>query len=200
MVGPIARLWPVFGFGSACRGGACRGFAFAVLWLVAAGLSVGLSTGPAAAQNADGDPAFISLGLGYYDVNEREDDAVDFRAEYRHGEKLWIFKPWAGIEATSDGALYGVGGILIDIFFGRRLVVTPSFGAGAYYEGDGRDLGSVIEFRSQIEVAYRFNDRSRLGIALSHISNAGIGDDNPGTEILTLYYSIPFGKIFPTGN
>ena len=188
MVGPITGLWPVVRFG----GG------FASLWLVAAALLAG----PAVAQNAgvNDDPAFLSLGLGYYDVNERDEDAADFRVEYRHGEKLWIFKPWAGIEATTDGALYGVGGILVDIFFGRRVVVTPSFGAGAYYDGDGKDLGSTIEFRSQIELAYRFNDRSRLGVALSHISNAGIGDDNPGTEILTLYYSIPFGKIFPTGN
>ena len=193
MVGPIANRWPIARF--AARFTARFGGLFASLWLVAAVLLAA----PAVAQNAtvNDDPAFLSLGLGYFDVNERDEDAVDFRVEYRHGQKLWIFKPWVGVEATTDGALYGVGGILVDIFFGRRVVVTPSFGAGAYYDGDGKDLGSTIEFRSQIELAYRFNDRSRLGVALSHISNAGIGDDNPGTEILTLYYSIPFGKIFP---
>ena len=101
------------------------------------------------------------------------------------------------LEGTSDGAIYGLGGILMDVFFGRRLVLTPSFGAGAYFDGDGKDLGSVIEFRSQVELAYRFNDRSRLGVAISHISNASIGSDNPGTEIVTIYYSIPFEKVFP---
>ena len=161
-------------------------------------LHAGLA-GPAGAQSGGDDPAFITLGIGGFDVTQEDDTAVDFRVEYRHGKKLWIFKPWAGIEATSDGAVYGVAGILVDVFFGRRVVITPSFGAGAYHDGDGKDLGSVIEFRSQIELAYRFNDRSRLGVALSHISNASIGDDNPGTEIVNIYYSIPLEKVFPPG-
>ena len=151
------------------------------------------ATTPASAD----DPSFITIGGGVYDVTQNDDVAADFRVEYRHGEKLWLFKPWVGAEVTTDGAVYGALGILMDIFFGRRVVLTPSFGAGLYSDGGGKDLGSVIEFRSQVEIAYRFNDRSRLGLAISHISNASIGDDNPGTEILTLYYSIPFGKIFP---
>ncbi len=142
------------------------------------------------------DPAFISLGLGYYDINRQSDEAVDFRLEYRHGQKLWIFKPWVGIEGTSDGAVYAAGGILVDVFFGRRVVVTGSLGAGYYEEGDGKDLGYELQFRSQIEMAYRFDDRSRLGLAFSHISNASLGDTNPGVEILNLYYSIPLTRFF----
>ncbi len=141
------------------------------------------------------DPAFISLGLGYYDINRQSDEAVDFRLEYRHGEKLWIFKPWVGIEGTSDGAVYAAGGILVDVFFGRRVVVTGSLGAGYYAEGDGKDLGYELQFRSQIEMAYRFDDRTRLGLAFSHISNASLGDTNPGVEILNLYYSIPLTRL-----
>ncbi len=37
---------------------------------------------------------------------------------------------------------------------------------------------------------------SRLGLAFGHISNAGLDDDNPGTEILNLYYHIPVGNLF----
>jgi len=75
-------------------------------------------------------------------------------------------------------------------------VLTPSFGVGAYDEGDGKDLGDTIEFRSQVELAYRFDNRSRVGVAFSHISNAGIGDRNPGTEILNVYYAYPLDAIF----
>jgi len=170
------------------RGGLGTGLAVAAL------LAVTTLAAPAAAAD---DPAFVTIGLGYYDWHQKDAEAVDFRLEYRHDEKIWIFKPYAGIEGTSDGAVYGLGGFMVDIFFGRRVVVTPSIAAGLYFEGDGKDLGSPIEFRSQIELAYRFNDRSRLGLAVSHISNAGIGDDNPGTEIVTLYYSIPLEKVFP---
>ena len=48
---------------------------------------------------------------------------------------------------------------------------------------------------SQFEIAYRFDDRSRLGVAISHYSNAGLGDTNPGTATLSLYFSIPFDRI-----
>ncbi len=151
--------------------------------------------GSARAQDDD-DPAFLSFSVGYFDVNEREEEAVDFRFEYRHDERLWIFKPWAGVEATSDLGVWAGGGLLIDLYFGRRVVLTPSIGAGGYIEGDGKDLGSAVEFRSQLELAYRFDDRSRLGVAISHISNAGIGDDNPGVEIVSVYYHLPLDGLF----
>ena len=166
-------------------------FAFGLFLVLAA-----VAGAPGRARADADDPAFVSLGLGYYDINRQTNEAVDFRLEYRHGEKLWIFKPWVGIEGTSDGAVYAAAGILVDVFFGRRVVVTGSFGAGYYEEGDGKDLGHEIEFRSQIEIAYRFDDRSRLGLAFSHISNASLGDTNPGVEILNLYYSIPLTRFF----
>jgi hypothetical protein len=147
-------------------------------------------------QAAAQEPAFIGLGAGWYDFLQRDDDAVDFRLEYRHDRGLWFIKPWIGVEATTEGAVYGVGGILIDIFLGRRLAVTPSIGIGAYSEGNGKDLGSAFEVRSQIEVAYRLEDRSRLGIAFSHTSNASTADSNPGVEVLTIYYLIPLDRLF----
>lgn len=141
------------------------------------------------------DPDFFVLGGGWYDFND-DMDAFDFRAEYRSGYKMLGFlKPWAGIEVTSDEAVYGVVGVLTDIYFGRRWVLTPSFGAGAYADGNGKDLGHTIEFRSQLEFGYRFDDRSRVSLAVSHISNAGLGDGNPGTEIATIYYHIPIEDI-----
>ncbi len=154
------------------------------------------SLGAAAPARADGDdPSFLVFGLGYYDMNKQDDTAADFRLEYRHGEKFWIFKPWVGVEGTSDGAFYGAVGVLVDVYFGTRVVLTPSFGAGLYAEGSGKDLGHVVEFRSQIELSYRFDDRSRLGVAFSHISNASIADDNPGVEILNVYYSLPLDGL-----
>jgi hypothetical protein len=75
------------------------------------------------------------------------------------------------------------------------LVLTPSFGAGLYADGGGKELGHAVEFRSQIEIAYRFDNRARLGLAFSHISNASIGDKNPGVEVLNVYYSLPLDGL-----
>ena len=142
------------------------------------------------------DPDFLSIGGGYFDWNRQKSPAAEFRLEYRSDEKFWIFKPLGGLMGTSDGAVYAFAGVGIDVFFGRRFVVTPSFAPGYYHEGSGLDLGHALEFRSQLEMAYRFDDRSRLGLAISHMSNASIGDTNPGTESAILYYSVPVSKLF----
>lgn len=162
------------------------------LSVLALAIAVGAAGAPPAAAD---DPSFLSLGVGWYDIND-DRDAVDLRVEYRSSYKIFgLVKPWLGVEVTSDVAAYGAVGILADIYFGRRIVLTPSFGAGIYGDGDGKDLGNDIEFRSQIELGYRFDDRSRLALAFSHISNASLDETNPGTEIATIYYHLPLDKF-----
>lgn len=151
-------------------------------------VSVGLAAPCVAAAD---DPDFLAFSLGGFDVNDDE-DSVEARLEYRSDLKLFWFKPFSGVMVNYDSAVYGYGGLLLDLYLGRRLVVTPSFAVGAYHEGASKDLGSAIEFRSQIEVGFRFDDRSRLSLSLDHISNAGIDDKNPGTEALVLTYAVPF--------
>ncbi len=136
------------------------------------------------------DPTYLSFGAGYFDVLD-DSEAVEFRAEYRSGALFWIFKPFAGVMATSEASFYGYGGVFSDFHVGRRWVFSPSIAAGLYEDGDGKDLGHTVEFRSAIEAAYQFDNRSRLGILFYHISNAGLGDHNSGTEVLGLSYSLP---------
>ncbi|NIU76314.1 MAG: acyloxyacyl hydrolase, partial [Gammaproteobacteria bacterium] len=43
----------------------------------------------------------------------------------------------------------------------------------------------------------RFRNRVRLGLAVHHISNAGLAsDDNPGANTIALYLSAPFDMLF----
>lgn len=138
----------------------------------------------------------VSVGLGYYDVFDDDDTATDFRIEYRPGESIfWELKPWIGVEVTSDGGLYGAAGFLYDFALGNQWVLTPSIGGGLYADGDGKDLGGSIQFRTQLELAYQFENTSRISGSVSHISNAGIKDNNPGTEVLGVYYHIPMDWI-----
>ena len=141
------------------------------------------------------DPDFLTIGAGFFDFNRQKDQGAEFRVDYRSDFKLWHFKPFLTAAGVSNGMTFIGGGILLDIYFGRRFVVTPSF-APTWWRGktDELDLGHGLEFRSQIEFAYRFDDRSRLGIAISHSSNASLGDTNPGTETLLVNYSYPLGK------
>jgi hypothetical protein len=158
--------------------------------LALAALPCALST-PARADDINR----ISVGIGYYDVFN-DQSAADFRVEYRPGKSIiWELRPWLGGEVTSDGAVYGAAGFLYDFHLAPQWILTPSLGAGLYADGNGKDLDSAIEFRSMVELGYEFQNASRLSAGLSHISNAGIGDRNPGTEVLSLYYHIPINWI-----
>jgi hypothetical protein len=141
------------------------------------------------------EPGFLTFGAGAFDFLETDNRAAQFELQYRPELKLWIFNPMIGASGTTDGSLYGYAGLSLDIFFGNRLVLRPSLAAGLYHQGNGKDLGSVIEFRSAAELAWRFDDRSRLGLEISHRSNAGIDERNPGEETLMLFYHLPLSKL-----
>lgn len=162
------------------------------IWVLTA---IAIATAMMAPAASAQEPSFLSVGIGWYDIND-DQDAIDLRVEYRSKVKILGFvKPWVGVEITSDAAAYGIVGVLADIYFGRRFVLTPSFGVGVYADGDGKDLGSAIEFRPQLELGYRFDNRSRMALAFGHISNAHLTDQNPGSEILTLYYHVPLDRF-----
>ena len=69
---------------------------------------------------------------------------------------------------------------------------TPSFGLGYYHDGNGKKLGNRLEFRTTFEISYQLQSQDRIGFSLSHISNANIGNKNPGAEIISLSYQKPF--------
>ena len=108
-------------------------------------------------------------------------------------------KPLIGLEFTGDSAFYLLSGIYIEDNLGElfsdrdsSLYFTPSFAVGYYDDGDGKKLGNEIQFRTSLEISYILKDNNRIGLSLSHISNANLGDKNPGVEIISLSYQIPF--------
>ena len=161
-----------------------RGKAFALA--LACGL---VQAAPALAEGQSGYLS-IATGAGYV----LDDAKPELDISWRSGYKLWIFKPHVGALVMSGGNYYGYAGLLTDLYWGRNIVMTLSVAAGGYRHGD-LDLGHGLEFRSGIDLAYRFDDTSRLGLGFYHISNASLGDRNPGTESLLLRYSYPLDKL-----
>jgi lipid A 3-O-deacylase len=153
---------------------------------------------PAAAQlvfGSPGEPPKFAFGAGAFDVtpgNHKDSKtAAEFRGEYRFGDMFWIIAPFVGVQGTSDGAFYGYGGFGFDVNFSPNLVLTPNVAAGYFAPGSGTRLGYPLEFRSGAELAWRFTDMSRLGVAVHHMSNAGLGKHNPGEQEVLLMYSLP---------
>ena len=64
-----------------------------------------------------------------------------------------------------------------------------------YYHPVSTTSRPVVLFASEsgIELDYQFQNTQRLGVALNHLSNAGIYSHNPGEENVILTYSIPVG-------
>ena len=152
------------------------------------------------------------FGLGIYDIKfdgSEKNQTTDFRYEYRSDRSLldigpkednfFFLKPFFGIEYTNDSASYFLTGIYFEDNLGElfegdksKLYFTPSFGAGIYEDGSGKKLGNDVQFRTTLEVSYELKNKNRFGISLSHISNANLGDKNPGVEILSFSYQIPY--------
>ncbi len=139
-------------------------------------------------------PHYVDVGVGVFDLFERKSSSrrsAAGRVEFRLGHKTYGIGPAVGFLANTDGGAYGYGAVYADLKY-HDLVLTPLAGLGAYREGDSSDLGGVFQFRLALGVSYQFADKSRVGLTLAHISNAGVHDDNPGEDEVYLSYALPF--------
>ena len=94
---------------------------------------------------------------------------------------LGNISPITGLMLTEKNAAYLYTGIQAQYKMGK-LNVVPSFAPGLYSEGDGKDLGHVLEFKSELQLSLDLSSNSELGFSYNHISNASLGDKNPGAN------------------
>ena len=94
---------------------------------------------------------------------------------------LGNLSPITGALVTADSAGYIYTGVQAQYKLGV-LNFTPSFTPGLYFEGDGKDLGHLIEFKSELQISLDLSRSSELGLSYNHISNASLGDKNPGAN------------------
>lgn len=139
------------------------------------------------------EPDYISVEGGRFDPIKNVKQSNEFGLEYRPGTFLWKFKPFGGIGGTSDSSFYGYAGIRLDTYWGRRIIITPSFAAVGYNRGDGKYLGSPLVFRSGLDFQYRFDNDMRVGFAFHHMSHGKVFNSkvNPGTELVGVTFSVP---------
>ena len=94
---------------------------------------------------------------------------------------LGNLSPITGALITADNAGYVYTGVQAQYKLGN-LNITPSFTPGLYHEGDGKDLGHILEFKSEVQISLDIFKNSELGFSYNHISNASLGDKNPGAN------------------
>ena len=94
---------------------------------------------------------------------------------------LGNLSPITGALITADNATYFYTGIQANYKIGS-LNFTPSFTPGYYNEGDGKDLGHALEFKSELQLSLELPKDSQFGFSYNHLSNASLGDKNPGAN------------------
>ena len=94
---------------------------------------------------------------------------------------LGNLSPITGAMITADNATYFYTGVQAHYKIGD-LNFTPSFTPGYYNEGDGKDLGHALEFKSEFQLSLELPKDSQFGFSYNHLSNASLGDKNPGAN------------------
>jgi lipid A 3-O-deacylase len=146
----------------------------------------------------DDNPQNISLYTGTFDTIDKEGDDKTSLLGIEHKNKdlfrkTWIgrFSPTTGAFVTQKNSIYLYSGIEADYNLGP-INISPSFSPGYYEAGNGKNLGSALEFKSEIKIGVDLFKNTNLGYSYSHISNNDWGDINPGTDNQTLNFSKKF--------
>ncbi len=134
---------------------------------------------------------YIGMGTGYAGLRPDDQDLVQLSGEYWGPSPWWLLRPFAGLgmDELGDGAFFA--GALLDYPLGGRWFLVPSFGPTLYWHNGGFDLGLPLEFRSGLELAYSRRNGQRFGLGVYHVSNANLGDRNPGVEMFALWWRFP---------
>ena len=140
----------------------------------------------------------LSFYSGIFDtIDEEGDDKANlFGLEHKNTNlfrKTFLGKisPITGAFLTDKNSIYLYTGVQADYNLGP-VSIKPSFTPGYYEKGDGKKLGSALEFKSEIKIDFDIFKNSKLGYSYSHISNNDWGDVNPGADNQVITFSQKF--------
>ncbi len=128
----------------------------------------------------------MSFYTGMFDFSDdgKKSTLVGFQHQNENLNRdtfLGNLSPITGAMITADNATYFYTGVQAQYRVGA-LNLTPSFAPGYYNEGDGKDLGHALEFKSEIQLSLELPKDSQFGLSYNHLSNASLGDKNPGAN------------------
>ena len=128
----------------------------------------------------------LNFYTGIFDFSDDGQRAALFGLEHQNENLvrdsfLGTLSPVTGFMLTENNAAYAYTGIQAKYNLGK-LNIIPSFTPGIYGKGDGKDLGHTIEFKSEIQLSFEIFSESELGFSYNHISNASLGEKNPGAN------------------
>ena len=134
----------------------------------------------------------LNFFTGMFDFSDDTQAAGVFGLQHQNDDLfrnsfLGKLSPITGGFLTENNAFYLYTGAQAEYDLGL-FTITPSFAPGYYNSGDGKDLGSALEFKSEIQMSLNLSNRTEFGMSYNHISNASLGDKNPGANSYMLNF------------
>jgi len=126
----------------------------------------------------------IYSGMFDFSDNGKRSTLIGFQhqnVELNRDTFLGNLSPITGAMFTTDNAAYVYTGVQANYSLGI-LNIIPSFTPGLYEAGDGKDLGHMLEFKSEVQLSLDLPKDSQFGFSYNHLSNASLGDKNPGAN------------------
>ena len=129
----------------------------------------------------------LNFFIGNFDFSDDKQKAILVGFQHQN-ENLYRdtflgnVSPITGGFVTENSAVYVYTGIEWNVDVGEKILFTPSFAPGLYHEGDGKDLGHILEFKSEVQFSYVASNNTSFGVSYNHVSNASLGDKNPGAN------------------
>tara|TARA_Y100000590_G_scaffold47960_1_gene50845 strand:+ start:1041 stop:1553 length:513 start_codon:yes stop_codon:yes gene_type:complete len=138
------------------------------------------------AEDKNSDNTELNFYTGMFDFSDTNASAGILGLQHQNDELfresfLGKISPITGGFVTEKNSFYLYSGAQAEYELGP-LRITPSFAPGYYNNGNGKDLGFPLEFKSEIQVSFDLFDSSELGLSYNHISNASLGSKNPGAN------------------
>ena len=124
---------------------------------------------------------------GNFDFSDDKQKAILYGLQHQNENLerdtfLGTASPITGIFITENSAAYLYTGVEWNYEMSDKLKFTPSFAPGVYHEGDGKDLGHALEFRTEVQLSYSISESTNFGMSYNHLSNASLGIKNPGAN------------------
>ena len=137
------------------------------------------SINPLSNAEDSSDEAEINVFAGMFDFSDDKQRSTLFGLQHQNEDlfrKSFLGKlsPITGGFLTENSAFYFYTGAQAEYNLGL-FTITPSFAPGYYNSGDGKDLGSPLEFKSEISLSLDMFENSQIGYSYNHISNNGLG-------------------------
>tara|TARA_B110000196_G_scaffold118356_1_gene102767 strand:+ start:417 stop:935 length:519 start_codon:yes stop_codon:yes gene_type:complete len=125
--------------------------------------------------------------VGNFDFSDHKQKALLFGFQHQNETLerktlLGNISPITGGFITENSAAYIYTGVEWNYNIGNKINFTPSFAPGLYSEGNGKDLGHILEFKTELQASYEISENTSFGMSYNHISNASLGDKNPGAN------------------